>query len=292
MLDLTKQFPPFVLEQFRDTLADYDEEAQQGKGFPDEELAAELTREFKAELGSSIIDTELLQYWREELRAGIRDEEEAKNSEEGEQSSDEPKYFGVKGWLRFFVSVLMIVQPIIVLLLLYVLWSSVLPNLEWMSQEDIAYLAIFSLGEFLLCGSGIWVAFKLDRREPEAVRYTKIWLLAAGGLGVMTFVLGVSSDFVDIRSLIQTLIWVAIWYSYFSVSQRVRCTYGTGPVAIAAKSPVSPAGKAVADEIALDSETDSDDLSEDDEEYECPSCGAPIIFNDATCKKCSEVLEW
>jgi hypothetical protein len=301
MLDLAKHFTPEVFVQFKDTIADYDDAEEEGKVLSDVDLAAALTRDFQPELGMNSITPEMLQYWRAKVREEIQEEMQKETEEERLfLSTDAARYYGVKGWLRFFVTILMIVQPVAAVILVTYMWGSVFEHLRWMSFEETSYFVTTAFVEVILSFVGIWVAVKLNRIEPDAVRYTKIWLLASGVWALVSFILSVGADITDVRGFVQALAWVAIWYSYFSKSERVRCTYHL-ELGIAVSDLAGGPGGAVSSVAAgrvsavagdfPDPGTGVEPL-EEDEEYVCPHCETPIVLNETKCKQCGEALEW
>jgi hypothetical protein len=138
---------------------------------------------------------------------------------------------GVKGWLKFFVIVNIYVAPSL-FVIGYIL--------AWIGFVDISdrYPGIILVGviETLVGGFFVlkWIQIAIDLKNirPHVIQYAKVWLKYSLAWGILNapliFLSGMPADNVmpgAIKSVVQSLISFAIWYSYFSVSKRVKATY-------------------------------------------------------------------
>ena len=132
------------------------------------------------------------------------------------QSAPDPLR-GVQGWLLLFCLGITFVQPIALLL----------------SSENVVEAGFnLSLGTF-----SVYTGISLWRRTGNALRLVKIYfivvlILAALAIasGIMTLTATPASEPPSQDNLltigIRMLIGVAIWWSYFKKSKRVKATYG------------------------------------------------------------------
>jgi len=154
----------------------------------------------------------------------------------GNQASSE--YRGVRGWLLFFCIVLVILGPLYTLGNLangYTAASRVadrLPGLMTATIVDtIVSLAVMMLGMF--AGICLWT------ERPSAVAIAKAFLLVRLVYSVFEISLfmaalppAASDRFLGSAtiSVIKTLFFVGLWYTYLKRSKRVRATYsGSDP---------------------------------------------------------------
>ncbi len=140
-------------------------------------------------------------------------------------------YYGVHGWLKFFVIVNIYVSPII---------FAIQQIIGFIGLSNLAgrYPGILVVG-IIEAGVGIflvikWIMIALRLRDitPGVVQEAKRWLLIVLGWNLLSTVLAFLSgmDPEDIapsaiKGLFQGIIAFAIWYSYFNVSKRVKATY-------------------------------------------------------------------
>ncbi|MGH8551018.1 MAG: DUF2569 family protein, partial [Methylococcales bacterium] len=146
----------------------------------------------------------------------------------------ESSYKGVGGWLLFLCLSLTIFNPLGALLKFFSTiqeiskYGSTMPNLSGMVVIDgilSAVLMIFSVN----AGLALW------RVQPEAVQLAKRFLLVVLAYQAVAVVLvfmmvptTVSSNRLAdaiVPEIARALFYFTVWYSYLSVSKRVRATY-------------------------------------------------------------------
>lgn len=147
--------------------------------------------------------------------------------------SDSP-YRGYGGWLAVFGAVQLFVQPVLVVLALFVGAN----GLEGVSSQYPMIGGIFlleAIAGLVVVGLGMRAAIKLRGVRPGAVRAAKLYLKVALGWSVVSLVLPYLGGIPDstretmtvenVKVIVRTLVSFAIWYSYFNVSRRVKATY-------------------------------------------------------------------
>ena len=144
------------------------------------------------------------------------------------------RYKGVGGWLLWLCLGLTVLSPALTLVMLTKSYSDSaqyfarLPGLATLSVID----TILSLA---LMAFSIYAGVMLWRIRPGAVATAKIYLLCNLAYhvvaSVLPFMVGLPSEVSHgllkeaVRGTVQSIIGVAIWYSYLNVSRRVRATY-------------------------------------------------------------------
>jgi hypothetical protein len=145
---------------------------------------------------------------------------------------------GIGGWLLLFILGLTIFFPLATVYRMVNGYNQVYPYLDrFPGLVAIGWIDIL-LSSALICYS-IYAGVQLWRVRPKAVKAAKrmllmgltysggaIFLVAAAGLPPERTIYAVAKAFVN---FVQTVIGVAIWYSYLNRSKRVRATY-TPPV--------------------------------------------------------------
>ena len=149
-----------------------------------------------------------------------------------------PAIKGVDGWLAFLCFGLVVGNPVRTVY-------------QWMadSPETSRVLAMFprlrTIFLFDTCLTLVLMLFSvvaglaLWNRYPNAVGIAKAFLLSALGYSVLTAFLMMTADLPaeltaavsseSAKTVIQSLIVVAVWYAYLSFSKRVKNTYPQGP---------------------------------------------------------------
>lgn len=140
-------------------------------------------------------------------------------------------YYGVKGWLKFFVIVNMYISPVIFVLRYIFAWVGFV-----ILAEDYPGIIPIGLIETVVGGFLVYKFIQIARHlrdiRPGAVQEAKKWifitfiwvlvdmpLLYFTGLNAEDLIPGA------IKAFLGGLIGFAIWYSYFNVSKRVKATY-------------------------------------------------------------------
>jgi hypothetical protein len=138
---------------------------------------------------------------------------------------------GVGGWLKLFVVVNLYITPVFFALqsLLALVGFAALAD-DYPSLMPIGLLEV-GVGGFLVW-KWIEIARSLRDVQPGAVREAKTWLgrTLAIRLAVvpLDFLTGLDAEDLmlgAVKSVVLGLLGFAIWYSYFSVSKRVKATY-------------------------------------------------------------------
>lgn len=144
--------------------------------------------------------------------------------------TDNPLY-GVHGWLKFFVVVNMYIAPVLFAI------QQVLGFIGFSMLVDrypgllVVGLIEAGIGVFLVV-KWIMIAIRLRDIVPGVVQEAKTWMLISLGLNILTtplvFMSGMDPEDLlpgVIKGVLTGLVAFAIWYSYFSVSRRVKATY-------------------------------------------------------------------
>lgn len=139
---------------------------------------------------------------------------------------------GVSGWLRFFVFVAIYIWPFSAVVSCIGLWITRCIRFAPDNPGVIVYYSVCIAGTLYLALMGNDAGHRLQNKAPGAVRSAKKWILLVlawsfAGLVLSPVCGGAASTVAQeaVMNVIGTLIWFAIWFSYFSMSQRVRATY-------------------------------------------------------------------
>ena len=140
-------------------------------------------------------------------------------------------FYGVKGWLKFFIVMNLYVAPV-----LFVLGGVAGLIGTLMLAEDYPGLALVFLVETAVSGFLVWKWIQISRSlrdvAPGVVQEARTWLKI--GLGwvfldiPIAFMSGLEPEFIIpemVKQVAMGLISFAIWHSYFSASKRVKATY-------------------------------------------------------------------
>lgn len=131
-------------------------------------------------------------------------------------SLSRPDLQGIGGWLLVFCILTAVVTP-----LGNIASLSRLASIH--SPWAFYYLAIVAFS--IIVGASVWLASSSAIPLVRAYFISfVVWELARIGY-LLVFTDGVSMDF-PMMFRIRTLIWVAIWASYFHTSKRVLATFG------------------------------------------------------------------
>jgi hypothetical protein len=145
------------------------------------------------------------------------------------------KYRGVHGWLLLFCIALTILSP---------LFTLVTFLMSFQIAQDIAFyyprfmtitIIDLVLGVGLMIFS-IYAGVLLWRVKPNAVRMAKRYLIIFIIYAIISSVLPLMVGFEDkivasmagalIKGLAGSIVYFGIWYSYLTISKRVKATYG------------------------------------------------------------------
>jgi hypothetical protein len=139
---------------------------------------------------------------------------------------------GVRGWLRFFVILTIYIWPVANVVWSIAIWIQRCIPLSPDYPGVILYYPICIAGTLYLALMSNDVGHRLQNRAPRAVQAVKKWLFLVLAWPFAWLVLSpicgeAKSDIAQeaAYNIVRTLVWFAIWYSYFSISQRVRATY-------------------------------------------------------------------
>jgi hypothetical protein len=133
------------------------------------------------------------------------------------------------GWLAFFCILQIFVQPIVLLVSCAVDASAFGYNSDLDSFLNLEILGRVGIGVF-----GVIAGIQLWRLRPGAVRVAKAYLVTTLAWSILEAVLafgmleGSYQEAVrtqEILEVVGTLIPFVIWFSYFSVSKRVKATF-------------------------------------------------------------------
>jgi hypothetical protein len=140
-------------------------------------------------------------------------------------------FYGVHGWLKFFVVVNMYIAPVLfgIQQIMGFIGFGILAG----DYPGIVVVGLIeaAVGIFLLV-KWIMIARCLRDIVPGVVQEAKKWLLISLAWNVLStplvFMSGMDAEDVmpgAIKQLFGGIIAFAIWYSYFNVSKRVKATY-------------------------------------------------------------------
>jgi len=155
----------------------------------------------------------------------------------GAVSAERARLTGVKGWLAFFTIVLVVLQP----LFLGAITIHNINELEHLPDDYGYILPIHILSVIGIIAFSIIAGMGLRRKKPDAVRIAKTFLFAVLGYGFLNAILFGTAGNVyfsgygytgyydlgkfGVESLIRAIVFFAVWYTYLSVSKRVKFTY-------------------------------------------------------------------
>ena len=138
---------------------------------------------------------------------------------------------GVRGWLKFFVIISRYVSPAIFILQYLLAWIGFVELAKKYPGIIVTGLIETAVGGFFVW-KWIQIAKALQAVRPGIIRKTKIWLKLSLGWVILSaplaFLSGLDAQILlpsVIKGVISGLIGFSLWYSYFSVSKRVKATY-------------------------------------------------------------------
>jgi len=139
---------------------------------------------------------------------------------------------GVNGWLKFFVVVYLYIAPIIFMLVCIMAWSGFFIFIEDYSGRTFFILTLETAVSGFLVWKWIQIARRLRDIQPGVIQEAKAWLKITLGLSIisipLSYISGMNAEELlpsAIKGVVAALILFAIWYSYFSISKRIKATY-------------------------------------------------------------------
>ena len=144
-------------------------------------------------------------------------------NKEHEHTNKHPHLYGVGGWLLFFIFSSVIIRPIYTI---YDLFAN--PQFYYYASGILDYGSILVMFAFI-----VWVIFigvSLWLKKEKAVIWAKEFLIAelVAGIFLTLYSAGYYSaeDFAILTvDLFRGIVYFAIWFSYLSVSKRVKNTF-------------------------------------------------------------------
>jgi hypothetical protein len=143
-------------------------------------------------------------------------------------------YYGVGGWLAFFILTLGLFNPLYTAYNLYTSLNETRPLFDQFPRLRTIIYADTAVSAALM-GLSIYAAIALLRIQPNAVRIAKTFLavfLIYALLAPFTLLLAGLPDAANeamlaaiIPELIRPIVYFAIWFSYLTKSVRVKATY-------------------------------------------------------------------
>jgi hypothetical protein len=142
---------------------------------------------------------------------------------------------GIKGWLFLFCVLLMIFDPLVIVVTLFVV-SDGLAARQDLGREMFRLIFVTGVLKIGLAVFSLYAGVSLWRRAPRAVTLARTYLVAIGLSSVaflflpvllgskMTTAEALSSE--NVLNVLLTVVYVLLWLAYLSRSKRVRATYG------------------------------------------------------------------
>jgi hypothetical protein len=165
--------------------------------------------------------------------AATPDGEGTTNMEVPAPLPDSP-YKGYDGWLAFFGIVQLFIQPVLTVIMLIFLVADFSEGSARYPSLVILY-SVEAAGSIALVLLGMHSALQLRHVRRGAVRGVKRYLLIALIWSAIAAVLPFMGEIPDrsregmiigsAQGFLRTLIFFAIWFTYFNISRRVRATY-------------------------------------------------------------------
>ena len=141
----------------------------------------------------------------------------------------EDKYKKVGGWLLIFCLSLVVVQPLMAIITMITLIEGIFPSIV------LKYFLIDCLIQMAVTLYGVYVGIQLFKLKSNAVSVAKTYLIVSVAVCLISvflpYVMDVSSYLsadimaANIRGMIRSVIYFAIWTSYFNKSRRVKITF-------------------------------------------------------------------
>ncbi len=166
----------------------------------------------------------------ENLEAGTAEGSEAGTEAPVKSSSlvSEQTYSGYGGWLRFFCIIQIYIQPASTLI--FGVFS-----LANGGETPFSLQLLLFAGSLAVAGFGAVIGVWLRRLEPAAVRVAKvylvirvIWTAVALAVPAVLFWTDTYDLAAPVYVLATTLAWSALWFTYFSISKRIKISLLAG----------------------------------------------------------------
>ncbi len=146
---------------------------------------------------------------------------------------------GVRGWLAFYCTVLIVLNPLATFLSFYLDHQGIelLRAFDRESAQAVEYFSqSFWVASFALTGFGVIVGLRLINRSRNAVMLAKIHTAAVPILSVLALVASFGAPgspemqgaliHGSVLGAIKSAGYFALWFTYLSMSRRVQHTYG------------------------------------------------------------------
>jgi hypothetical protein len=144
------------------------------------------------------------------------------------------RYHGVGGWLAFFILTLALFNPLYTAYNLYTILNETRPLFDqYPGLRTILYAD--TAGTAALMGFSIYSGIALFRIQPNAVRIAKTYLVLFLIYALLSpfavFLAGLPDAANEamlgaiIPELLRPVVYFAIWFSYLTISKRVKATY-------------------------------------------------------------------
>jgi hypothetical protein len=138
---------------------------------------------------------------------------------------------GIGGWLLFFS--LMLALNMLVSFYNYAIAALIAVHMPALFAVVLPYCILGIPISFY----GLWAVFLLFSKQPSAIFHVKLFLILYAAVSILVSILAfslapsdmlpaIASWYRTLEFRVANLLYCAIWFWYFSVSKRVKNTYG------------------------------------------------------------------